>query len=269
MQTDLPEPVAPAISIWGILAISATTTLPPISFPTAKARLDGNSLNSLLSIKSRRATIMFSLFGTSIPTAAFPGMGASIRISVAARFSLISSERLTILLTFTPCSGCISKRVTDGPWLMSVTVTRTPKFCSVCCSFCAVSLNSLAESPPFFPGPFASLPMGGNMYFLGTTGLFKGWEGFCVFAPPTVPALPASAAFTGFSGFSVEGRPSPVAAAPPSNVLFGVTSAMSWASSSSKTGSGVKAESSIAENTLVISESSSSPSVPDVSSSSR
>ena len=32
-----------------------------------------------------------SLFGTSIPTAAFPGIGASMRISAAARFSLMSS----------------------------------------------------------------------------------------------------------------------------------------------------------------------------------
>ena len=41
--------------------------------------------------RSRSITALFSLFGTSIPTAAFPGIGASIRISAAARFSLISS----------------------------------------------------------------------------------------------------------------------------------------------------------------------------------
>ena len=50
-------------------------------------------------------TVLFSLLGTSIPTAALPGMGASIRISGVARFSLISSARPTILLTLTPISG--------------------------------------------------------------------------------------------------------------------------------------------------------------------
>ena len=115
IHTDLPEPVAPAISIWGILAISATTVLPAISLPTAKAMLELNSRNSLLSKRSRSATVIFSLFGTSIPMAALPGIGASIRISVAARFNLISSARPTILDTFTPCSGCNSYRVTLGP----------------------------------------------------------------------------------------------------------------------------------------------------------
>ena len=168
MQTDLPEPVAPAISIWGIFAISVVTIFPAISFPTAKARFDGNSLNSLDSSKSRSATAEFSLFGTSIPTAALPGIGASIRISVAARFSLISSARPTILLTFTPCSGCNSYLVTAGPWLISVIVTRTPKVASVCCNLAAVSFSSLLESPLFFPFPFASSVMGGKRYCFGS-----------------------------------------------------------------------------------------------------
>ena len=81
----------------------------------------------------------FSLFGTSIPTAAFPGIGASIRISAAARFNLISSASPTILLTFTPISGWISYRVTAGPQLMFVTVTLTPNVFNVCCSLFAVS----------------------------------------------------------------------------------------------------------------------------------
>lgn len=50
---------------------------------------------------------MFSLFGTSIPIAAFPGIGASIRISVAARFSLISSARPTILDTLRPVPAVV------------------------------------------------------------------------------------------------------------------------------------------------------------------
>ena len=43
MQTDLPDPVEPAISIWGIFAMSDTTTFPAMSFPTAKAILEENS----------------------------------------------------------------------------------------------------------------------------------------------------------------------------------------------------------------------------------
>ena len=42
-------------------------------------------------------TIHGFLLGTSIPTAALPGIGASILISEAARLSLISSDRLVIL----------------------------------------------------------------------------------------------------------------------------------------------------------------------------
>ncbi len=105
----------------------------------------------------------FSLLGTSMPTAAFPGMGASIRISAAARFNLISSARFTILLTFTPISGCISYRVTLGPQLTSVMVTLTPKFFRVCCNFRAVSCKCLRESP-WLPVPFFSREAGGNTY---------------------------------------------------------------------------------------------------------
>ena len=105
MQTDFPEPVAPAISRWGIFAILEITTLPAISRPTAKEIFDSLSWNSGDSTSSRKETTTFCLLGTSMPTAAFPGIGASIRISAAARFSLISSARLTILLTFTPISG--------------------------------------------------------------------------------------------------------------------------------------------------------------------
>ena len=37
MQTDLPEPVAPAISTWGIFAISAMTGAPEMPLPSATA----------------------------------------------------------------------------------------------------------------------------------------------------------------------------------------------------------------------------------------
>ncbi len=164
MQTDFPEPVAPAISICGIFAISETTICPLIFLPTAKASFDLCFLNSALSSSSRRTTGEFSLFGTSMPTAAFPGIGASIRISVAARFSLISSESFVIWFTFTPCSSFNSYCVTAGPQLILLTVTRTPKLCKVFWSFSAVSFNSLSFIP--LPGlGSANRSVEGNSYF--------------------------------------------------------------------------------------------------------
>ena len=105
MQTDLPDPVAPATRRCGILAMSVTTTFPAISLPTANEIGDLLFLNSFDSSRSPSITAVFSLFGTSIPTAALPGIGASILRSATARFSLISSASPTIRLTFTPCSG--------------------------------------------------------------------------------------------------------------------------------------------------------------------
>ena len=40
MQTDLPDPVVPAISKWGILEMLPTMHCPAISLPTAKDSLD-------------------------------------------------------------------------------------------------------------------------------------------------------------------------------------------------------------------------------------
>ncbi len=145
IHTDFPEPVAPAMSRCGIFAISVTTTWPPISFPTAKDKLEEAFLKSSDSKISLKYTVVFSLLGTSIPTADLPGIGASIRISAAAKLSLISSDSPTILLTLTPCSGRSSYRVTEGPQLILVTVTPTPKFFKVCWSLIAVSLYCCSE----------------------------------------------------------------------------------------------------------------------------
>ena len=45
MHTLFPDPVAPAISMCGILARSAITGNPPISLPTAKAKFESCDLN--------------------------------------------------------------------------------------------------------------------------------------------------------------------------------------------------------------------------------
>ena len=74
-------------------------------------------LNSLLSTISRSTTGIAFLFGISIPTAAFPGMGASILTRGAARARAISLESPMILLTLTPGAGSSSNLVTTGPTL--------------------------------------------------------------------------------------------------------------------------------------------------------
>ena len=72
IHTDLPEPVAPAISIWGILERSVTTFLPVMSLPKQKDRLDLAFSNTELSIISRSFTTDTFSLGISMPIAAFP-----------------------------------------------------------------------------------------------------------------------------------------------------------------------------------------------------
>lgn len=79
IHTDLPEPVEPAMSRWGILDRSAMAMAPPISRPSATVRRLEASANSREAMTSRMGTVLTTLLGTSMPTAAFPGMGASMR----------------------------------------------------------------------------------------------------------------------------------------------------------------------------------------------
>ena len=147
MQTLLPEPVLPAISTCGILAISVTTSSPATFFPKAKVNLELAFINLSDSIISLKLTISFSLFGTSIPTACFPGIGASILIDSAARFKAISSARFAILLTLTPSAGLSSYLVIAGPTDTFSTFAETPKLYNVFCNF--VALSAIAFFPPF------------------------------------------------------------------------------------------------------------------------
>src|SRR5574344_1133892 len=75
VQTDLPEPVVPAISTWGSLAMSPMMRLPPMSLPTAKATLALCPVNSRDSMTSRMRTGVTARLGTSMPTAdILPGL---------------------------------------------------------------------------------------------------------------------------------------------------------------------------------------------------
>ena len=84
---------------------------------------------------SRKPTVATCWFGTSIPISDFPGIGASIRISLAARANAKSSARWVIRLTLTPTAGRNSYFVTDGPRLTFSTVASTPNDFKVSWSF--------------------------------------------------------------------------------------------------------------------------------------
>ena len=161
IQTLFPEPVEPAINVCGIFAISAIATFPATSFPNATLIFDLLSANSSDSNTSLKCTISFSWFGTSIPTACFPGIGASILIVSAAKFNAISSARFAILLTLTPSAGFNSYLVIAGPTVTFSTFAWTPKLYNVFCNLVATSVNAFA--PPFivFFSPLLNISIGG------------------------------------------------------------------------------------------------------------
>ena len=104
-HTDLPLPVLPAMSRWGILHRSVTCATPAMSLPRAMPSGEVMRRKLWLSKMLRMETAVFLWLGTSMPTAGLPGMGASMRTPRAARFMAMSSARLVILDSFTPCSS--------------------------------------------------------------------------------------------------------------------------------------------------------------------
>jgi len=108
MQTDLPEPVAPAISRWGILARSETSGLPDTSLPRAMGISAFNEAQSSLSISSRIPTGVGFWFGTSTPTAALPGIGARMRTDWARMPRAMFLSSPDIFSTRTPGAGTTS-----------------------------------------------------------------------------------------------------------------------------------------------------------------
>jgi hypothetical protein len=64
---------------------------------------------------SPSVTSLGERFGTSTPTACFPGIGARIRISVVASAYERSSLSPATFDTFVPGASCSSYRVTRGP----------------------------------------------------------------------------------------------------------------------------------------------------------
>ena len=94
--TDFPWPVAPAISMCGILAKSTTKVSFEMVLPNAIGKSKLVELNFFDPITDRILTTLGFLLGTSIPIVPFPGIGAMIRIPKAERESAISSSRFLI-----------------------------------------------------------------------------------------------------------------------------------------------------------------------------
>ena len=115
-MTLLPEPVAPAMSRWGILARSTAWARPATSRPRAKVSFEP-VLKSSDSRIPRSVTTLKSWLGISMPTALLPGIGASMRRVRAARAMARSSARASIRLSLTCGAGWTSYWVTTGPAL--------------------------------------------------------------------------------------------------------------------------------------------------------
>ena len=103
----------------------------------------------MVSSSSLRQTTLRLLLGTSMPTAALLGMGASMRTPVVASLRAMSSARPVIRLIFTPALGSSSNRVTEGPRVTSMTLVLTPKSLRV--------PTSSLDSPCTSSSPAASL----------------------------------------------------------------------------------------------------------------
>ena len=81
MHEDLPVPVAPEISTWGIWARLTRTARPAMSRPSATSSGCTADAASGEARMSPKETSWRWRFGTSTPMADFPGMGARIRTS--------------------------------------------------------------------------------------------------------------------------------------------------------------------------------------------
>ena len=91
---------------------------------------------------SRNATISDFGFGTSTPTAPFPGIGATIRMLCARMASARSFASVANCLTFTPGAGSISNCVTTGPVVRPTSSPSTRNVRSASMSFTPIASSS-------------------------------------------------------------------------------------------------------------------------------
>ena len=152
MHTDLPLPVAPAISRCGASARSRMTGCPLMSLPSAIGIVALLFSHIGCSSSSRNVTGAEIAFGTSIPTVSRPGMGVRMRRLSAFKAMAMLFCRLLIFSTRTPGAGLISNSVTRGPLVVSPRVPSMPKLSSVSCriSFLAAISRGLTVTAFLF-----------------------------------------------------------------------------------------------------------------------
>ena len=116
-QTDLPDPVVPAINKWGIEVKSPIIGTPEILLPKAIGNFNSRLLNRSFEIISLKKTLSLFSLGISIPTVFLPGITAT-RAEVELVFLARSSDKFTIFETLTPAAGSNSYKLTTGPLLI-------------------------------------------------------------------------------------------------------------------------------------------------------
>ena len=163
IHTDLPEPVVPAMSRWGILAMLPTTQFPSMLLPRAMEVLDLALPNSEESMTSRRETVVTERLGTSMPTTEIFPVTAAIRTPEAPRLRAMSSAQPVSLFSRTPLSSSTSYRVTLGPRVTLMIWASMLKLASVSLSRREFSRISSVPSAPLRTGLF-SRSMGGKQY---------------------------------------------------------------------------------------------------------
>ena len=125
-QTDLPEPVVPAINKCGIDVRSAIIGRPEMLLPRAIGSLISFLLKFSDEIISEIITPSLLVFGISIPTVFFPGIIETL-VETELVFRAISSDKFIIFDTFIPGAGSNSYKLTTGPLLTLFIFPLIPK----------------------------------------------------------------------------------------------------------------------------------------------
>src|SRR3989338_5547082 len=105
METDLPEPVAPAISRCGILPRLPKWQPPDTLLPKATNSDFSERVNSSAEKSVAKPTMVLVLLGISIPTSDRPGIGASILMGWAAKANDKSFCKAIMRESLTPSAG--------------------------------------------------------------------------------------------------------------------------------------------------------------------
>jgi len=157
--------------------------------------------------------------GTSIPTAALPGMGATIRSDGARIARARSSASAAMRPTFTPGPGATSYWVTTGPTVRPAIEPSTRNVCSVSISFWPICSICTSPASPSSGGAGCNKSIGGMRTPAGTCAGLRTGALFCFrsFGKRETGSVEANARCggslstgLGLAGFSVSRFPIPV-----------------------------------------------------------